>query len=194
MSVFGELEQAPSWEDAKAKLLAGMPPLRVAAFIHHSGHLLDLTLSELGVRLAAYRRQQPLLDKLANEDPNKAKQLVKLANGAINELHEIADLYTVQKARVLDMREKEIASGHIDKNIGNEVRIAGEMLRTSLTIKQSLGITKEVNINTASEVGARARDIYGDSVADVLEDPKSRGRVISAVESILVAAKARAGK
>lgn len=192
--VFEELEQSAHWADAKAKLIAGTPPKRVAQFLHVHGEFQHYTVEQLAVRLAAYRRQQPLLDKLANEDPAKAKSLVKLADGAINELHEIADLYSVQKARVLSMRSKEIESGVIDKNIGNEVRIAGEIIRTSLTIKQSLGITKEVNINVASEVGARARDIYGDKVAEVMEDPKSRSRVISAVESILTAAKAKSGK
>ncbi len=81
--------------------------------------------------------------------------------------------------------------------MGNEIRIGAEILRTSVAIKQRLGLLEIAT--TQEEVVPHhllydTRSYYGEEVARLLGDPSKRNRVMSAVKAMMERTRAEASE
>ena len=182
---FKKLRSCPSFPEARARMLAGVPPTRVAAYMHECGDYVSLKLHDLVTTLCAYRRTLSAVELIATKDPQFVSNAKQKVLDGVNELEELGVIYNIQKARIMQGRELEKKIGVLNKTLGNEVRIAGEILRTSATIKEQIGFgdDKSDDVNPAFRYDTRAR--YGERVARVIEDPTKRNRVLNAVTALL---------
>jgi hypothetical protein len=191
--MFKKLRACPSFPEAKARLLAGVPPTRVAVYMHECGDYLSLTLPNLVTTLCAYRRTLSSMELVATCDPKFVQDAKGVISDAMDEMEELAAIYKIQKERIVQGRDLEKKIGVLNKSLGNEVRIAGEILRTSATIKEQLGLADATPHDIAPTHRYDTRARFGERVAGVIEDPGKRNKVMGAVNALLAASVAKQG-
>jgi hypothetical protein len=190
---FARLRSCACFPEVRARLLSGVSPTRIALYIHECGEYKDLGYRSLAAQLCAYRRTLSAAELVAVREPGFVADAKKEINDGLDELAELAEIYNVQKARIIQGRKLEEKLGVLNKTLGNEVRIAGEMLRTHAAIKQQIGLVADIDTrNPGPGMMLDTRSRYGERVARVIEDPGRRNRVLNAVGSILAAADAKA--
>jgi len=187
---FSRLRSCKSFPEAKSRLLAGVGPTGVARFMHSEGDYTECSYQSLAAMLCAYRKTLSSTEMLSLQKPGFVSAAVKEIEDGLDELSELAEIFQVQKARILQGRKLETKLGVLNKTLGNEVRIAGELLRTSVTVKQQLAPTENGDVRAthpgpAFQYDTRSR--YGDRVAQVIEDPGKRNRVLNAVSALIAA-------
>jgi hypothetical protein len=160
--------------------------------MHECGEYRDTHYRSLAAQLCAYRRTLSAAELVAVREPGFVADAKKEINDGLDELAELAEIYKVQKARILQARQLEEQLKILNKGLGNEVRIAGELLRTSVSIKESIGLNGDIdtrNPGPAFMMDTRSR--YGERVSRVIEDPGHRNKVLGAVSAVLAAAEAK---
>lgn len=186
---FAKLRACDCFPEAKNRLLAGVPPTKVAKFIQDNGEYTHIHWRSLAAQLCAYRRTLHPAELVKIREPDFVADAKEKIQQALDEEAEIAELFQVQKERIKQGRSLEEKLGVLNKTLGNEVRIAAELLRTSAAIKEQTGLADPVadrGIAPAHMYDVRSR--YGERVAKVIEDPSKRSRVLSAVGALLSAA------
>ena len=191
---FGKLRSMPSFEEAKDRLLAGVTPTRVAKWMHEQGDYTDIPPTSLAATLCAYRRTLSSAELVQTREPSFVANAKDEIEEGLDELAELAEVFGIQKDRILQGRKLESKLGVLNKTLGNEVRIAGELLRTSMTIKQSLGLASDTPAEAGQHPGPQfrydVRSRYGERIAQVVEDPGKRNRVLNVVQALVDAAEA----
>jgi len=190
---FGKLHGFASFPEAKHRILAGVTPTRVARWMHEQGDYTDIPVRSLAATLCAYRRTLSARELIATREPQFVAEAKDEVNSGLDELQELAAIFAIQKNRVVMGHELESKLKILNKSLGNEVRIAGELLRTSMTIKQSLGLASGGDADRRGDPTFKhdVRSRYGERVAQVLENPGKRNRVLNVVSSLLEAAEAK---
>ena len=184
---FWKLRKMKCFPEVRAKLVAGVSTVKIARWVQDDcGERNDIKLGSLAAELSALRRSLGSMELVQAMHPGVFDDAVdKLGNG-LNELEELAEIYGVQKTRIMDMHEMEKKLKVPHRGTGNEVRIAAELLRTSHQIKADLGALNHmdrVEPGPADLYDVRGR--YGEQVASVIGDPERRMRVLAAVDKLL---------
>lgn len=188
---FAKLRSCESFPEAKSRLLAGVGPTAVARYMQECGDYVGISYQSLAAMLCAYRKTLSASELVAVREPGFVADAMQEIDNGLDELSELAAIFQVQKSRILQGRKLEVKLGILNKTLGNEVRIAGELLRTSVTVKQQITGGDDVRVShpgPAFSYNTRSR--YGERVATVIEDPAKRNRVLNAVSALIAAGSA----
>lgn len=186
---FRRIRTSPLYPVILERIKAGDSPIRLAHWMQEQGEADDVKVSTLIVELCAFRREVAALHLLDRREPKFVKDAKDRAEAAISEIEEIADIYRLQRKRIQRMVRLEKKMGVSNRMVGNEVRIAAELLRSSHAIKMDLGVNGGRDLGTLTlQPGVppsavhQTHQTYGDGVARVLDDPQSRQRLLDVVQ------------
>jgi hypothetical protein len=184
---FRQIEKLKCFDQVKALLLSGRPATRVAAAIHEQfGEMKDHEHGTLVAYLLAYRRTLSAMELAKVTQPQFVSDAMDKIDQGLDELAELAEIFQIQKSRIIQGNELEKNLKVLNRTLGNEVRIATEMLRTSHQMKVELGARSgggSVHMNPAVAYDVQSR--YGEKVARVMADPSKRTRVLEAAKRAL---------
>lgn len=182
------IEGLKCFDIVKQKLLAGVPGSQVARYVHEDmGEGDCYTRRTLTAYLLAYRRRLSAFELVAIRHPEYVNKAMEEIDQGLDEISELAEIYGVQKDRIYIGHKMETKLKVLNKTLGNEVRVAAELLRTSFQIKESLGATGagRAGSRPGPEMLFNVRARYGEQTARVLSDPSKRTRVIEAARRAL---------
>ncbi len=153
----------------------------IVSKLQAQGHTIQMEPSRLAAEINAYRRDLSAVETLANLKPVTVVQAEQKLAALLNEAEEIAGLYGIQRARVMALHATESANpGVHNRNLGNEVRVAAELLRTSVAIKRDTGFGGAATTPAVVD----AREPLSAEAQVVISDPQKRQRVLDALRQI----------
>lgn len=181
-----ELEALPCWKEAQVFLLKRRwNTIKLAKWIQDQGDLTDVDLTFISAALSVYRRSgsQVVQDGEEKEpDPVEAK---------FDPVDELRTLYAMQRERINAARKFEKGLGGVlTKTLGNEIRIGTELLRTVHNLEVENEKLGRRTINNPKSVEG-VTTTYGTKIAEVISNPKSRHKVLSAIQAVVAASKAK---
>lgn len=181
---FADIRMLPCYPEVKRRLAAGHTAASVVRYIQdHEGHLTEKKPRKLAARLSALRRKLATLELVKHSEPALYEEARNKLDNGLNELEELASIYAIQKERIGIGYDLEKKLKVLNKTLGNEVRIAAELLRTRHQVKQDLRLDGEGidrgRAGPAEMLNVRSR--YGERVARVVNDASKRTRVLEIV-------------
>jgi hypothetical protein len=120
-----------------------------------------------------------------------ARAAYKRVKEGVEELHELEGLYLSARERLDRLIEREHQVNVFSDMTAKEFSTAADLLMKRVTVKEKLGILRG---DTAGRGDVRDFDGYSRETAEVLNDPRSRRRVISIVERLKANQKAMLAK
>ena len=176
-SITTRIRALKCWREVESKLQIGVNHLTIAGWIQSKGELTDVKDLTIAAGLAAIAGE---VVALTGGTPDE----VDFSSSAeLNELEEMATLFQIQKTRVLNARKmEEKLNGGLNPRLSNDIRIAAELIRTVAQIKSDHRKNPVIAVPVGKKQG---RERYGERVASVIENPKSRNRVMAAVDTLL---------
>ena len=211
-----QIEALPCLNNIDTMLLEGMSAPDIAKWIHEEQEvLLDFDRDSIAAALQLRRRQKQTAarqyhahaDEEADDDfyeeggeaivarrPKRevvrpsfiAKSLYDRTRESMDEIIEYEALYLAQRDRVEHMMVLEGDRGIFARDVGEEVKIAGGLLKDRVRARKDLG---QIGSKTNSDVPQMDMGRYSSNTVKALQSPESRHRVIDLVQRM-----ARLGK
>jgi hypothetical protein len=187
---FRQIEQLKCFPQVRELLLSGRPATRVAKAIQEDfEEMQDTERQSLVAYLLAFRRNLSAVELVKATNPRFVSDAMDTIDQGLDEMAELAEIFGIQKDRIIQGHELEKNLKVLNRTLGNEVRIAAELLRTSHQIKTDLGANSgsggQTRVNPAVAFDIRSR--FGEGVARVMADPSKRTRVLEAAKRALSA-------
>lgn len=189
---YSRLSKLNCFDEFYSRLLQGWDAAALAKYIHEiARECPDIRRTTLVEYIKKYRMSIPKTDLLQKASEVKAASLLTKAianvQEGLDEVQELESLYRLQLERIhIDFAtEKKIRK--LMPTLGNEVKIAKEILGKLADMKMDLGITDrhigkmEVETRVSSEMESK----YGAGVSRVLEDPASRQKFLTLTSKLL---------
>lgn len=186
---FNRIESLECFPKVKELLLAGRPATRIAKTIQGDfGEWTDIKESSLVVYLISYRKSLSAMELAKTTQPQFVSDAMDKIGQGLDELAELAEIFEVQKGRIMMGHTMEKNLKVLNRTLGNEVRIAAELLRTSHQIKADLGAAGSGNgMKADPSVHYNISSRFGESVARVMSDPSKRTKVLEAAKRAMEA-------
>lgn len=166
-------------------LINGYSLREVARFVQRErAECTDINEASLVTTLSRYKNDIPA-ERFQPDAPIGGTVIEGTKTGEkFDELRELERLYNLQMGRLekFSRNEGRVPNAAMSKEVGTATSILKEMYN----IKSELGLTGEKNLGTVNIRHDIQQKIasYGVQVKEVLEDPKSSGRVLSIVQMI----------
>lgn len=210
-----QIEALPCLNNIDTMLLEGMSAPDIAKWLHEEQEVLqDFDPESIAAALQLRRRQKQTAarqyhahaDEEADDDfygegeavvarPQKrevvrpsfiAKGLYERTRKSMNEIIEYEALFLAQRDRVEHMMILEGERGIFARDVGEEVKIAGGLLKDRVKARKELG---EIGNKANSDIPQMDMAKYSSNTVKALQNPESRHRVIDIVQRM-----ARLGK
>lgn len=176
-----KLRSMKCWPEVERRLMAGFPVAQVVEYIQEDQkEYLHCTPESLRVILYDYRRSAPEGQKAEASVPKFAAEALARLDSGIDEVNELGELYKIQMKRIgAAITMEEGFSGLLQQNTTIAISQAAKLLMQRAELKIRLGI---VGGEKPKDVGEeRVKERYGPGVADLVNNPEARGKVISLV-------------
>lgn len=178
------------YDDVHEMLAGGMPATRVADLIQERwGDAEDISRTALIRKLRRYYKDIPDAEKHRSTVPRRHAEAVDKHEQQLSVLDELQWLYEKQKKRLNLWTKYEIDGGMLMPNTPREINETRRTLESIAKLRQELGIdTRHLGrLEVAAEVAHvdTARRVFGQEVAQVLEDPQSSYRVHKVAERMM---------
>lgn len=180
-----------------SRILDGWPLPEVAKFIQEvKKESLDVTQGGLVAALTDFRKTIPPAQLTQKRMPKAFMDAAEEVSEGLDELKEMEKLYKLQMARVQIDFAHEKGIKKLMPTMGQEVRIAREVLASYADLKMSLGLSKrhlgkmEVDARVLTDVAVRYETAAPD-VKQVMENPQSRQKILGLVEKLLTKSTAK---
>lgn len=163
----------------------GYPVSSLADYIQQEcKEYLEVTRASLVSILSKYRRSLPPVELAKRIDPAIVEAAV-VVEQKLNEVDELDKLYKIQFESVQ-------ATANLEKNIGmpvpglsDKVRVAEGLLLSRIKIRQELGLIKKDLGTIRTQATITTVNVGSAEMNKVLENPKSRNKVLGAVNRFL---------
>ncbi|CAB4203571.1 hypothetical protein UFOVP1382_183 [uncultured Caudovirales phage] len=178
---FSVIRALPCFAEIDRMAREGYAGLVIAKRVQASGHASNMEVGKLAAEINAFRRDLSAVELLEHTKPALVIKAEEKLAAALDEAEEVAALYAIQRTRVLNLHEVEKKNpGVHNRLLGNEVRVAAELLRTSVAIKKDVGFGTRVE-KTSHDAD---REPLTPQAQEVMSDPQKRQRVLDALKQI----------
>lgn len=190
---FTRLKQLRCFEAVHEKIINGYPIVEIAKFIQQNqGEYLDVGQQSLMDTLTRYRTIVPPLEMIRREEmPISVARKLDQAEANLDEIAEMRKLYDIQVSRIEMDNKLEKQINKALNTLGNEIRIAKELLESSAKLKQETGVMRK-ELGTISIDGhmthSAAPQKPNTAVQNILDNPQSRNKILNIAQSILKSA------
>ena len=179
---FTRLRMAHYFSEVDSLVRQGFTGTMIARMLHERGDAEDLSEGRLSAEINAYRRSLSAMELVEAMKPRFVHEAEKQIIATLDEAKELAELYAIQRERIVTLHKAEKDNQTHNRLLSNEVRVAAEVLRTSHQIKVEVGVHREDGSRTDVKVDVETR--YGDGVSRVMLDPRSRQRIVDALRQV----------
>lgn len=171
------------------KLISGWSVPDIARFIQEEcKEMTSLSRKQMEAAVQRFRQNMSPADKAGKLLPAVVQNAAKEIEQGLDELAELERLYGLQLERINRGLEVERAVKLNGNTLGQEFRIAKEIIDASAKLKQSLGLynnaPREVNVNVNATMTSTHTDI---TVAQVIENPEKRSKILGLVNKLIAA-------
>jgi hypothetical protein len=186
---FLKLRALKCFQEVVERIHAGWPIPELARFIQDDRQeYKDIGRDSLVWTLTEFRKTIPPAQLISRRMPQAFNEASKKVEKGIDELEELEGLYKLQMDRIKIDYEAEKTIHKLLPTMTQEVRVAREILQTYADLKMDMGLSKrhlgtlDVDASLVADVAGR----YGrEDVAQVLNNPGSRHRVLAIAEKLL---------
>lgn len=185
---FNKLKAMKCFQEMHTNVCGGWPIRELARWIQEEKReYSEITRNSLITILTEYRNALPPVEVLNNEAlPIMERASEQLENG-LNTLDEMEKLYRIQMARVVMDHKIETAIGKSLKDLGNEMRVARELLVSYEELRMDLGLAKRHlgQIDIDAKMTADISAAYSPQIAEGVDDAQSRQKLLAVSEKML---------
>lgn len=189
---YTKLKSLKCFEEVHNKILNSEPIPRIVDFIQDENEeYIDVTKSGLSSILSKYKREIPASQLIAPRMSNAVISAKQRFGDGTRELERLDEIYEMQRGRLYMIMELERRAESHNPRVGAEIATLQNIVKGMHDIMMDLGLNGgrdlgTVKIDNSTMESVRAK--YGDSVAEALEDPDARGRVLNAISHMSLVA------
>lgn len=186
------IQQLPIFAMVHEMILLGHPDNEIARSIQAHGYMDDIELNSVINYVAHYKATVPKSLILLHNTPKHVLDAKSKLDEQLDVISEQDWLYRIQKTRLQKALEAEQMTNYIIPNLDKEIDLAAKLLERSVKIRKDAGFN-DPEIFKASKkddrFGVDLDRIYSkEGITEKLTDPKTRLKILGAVESLLAIA------
>jgi hypothetical protein len=186
---FQKLRGISCFSEVHERITKGWPISDLARWVQDDmQEYTDAERSTLVTVLTKYRESLPPAERAKHTLPKSHIEAVQEVDELVNELRQYSITIRDQVSRYKKQMAIEEKVGTLMPGLGQEIRIVGELLKQSASLKMDLGLN-ERHLGTVDVEGnllSGAADRYaGTEVEKVISDPKSRARLNGIAEHLM---------
>jgi hypothetical protein len=185
---FSRLKELKCFKDVHQRLVDGWPLSEVARYIQQDcKEYTDISKEGLISTLSKYRQTIPALEIAKKELSPVTVQKVEEVHKGLDELKALEDLFRVQLDRIAMDHKLEKQIGKSLNTLGNEIRVAKEIIEASAKLKMELGINDKQLGTLNVDVGGAVvhADVSNPAVKKILDDPQKRTKLLNIAKNLL---------
>lgn len=192
MSRVRAIQQLPIFPQVQEMILLGHPDSEIARQIQMHGYMVDLELSTIIHYLAHYKATVPKSLILLHNTPKHVLDAKLKMDEQLDIIGESDWLYRLQKSRLNKLMKLENSMEYVLPNVEKEIDLAAKLLERSVRLRKDAGFNHPDIYRTSKKedrFGVDLDRIYSkEGITDKLSDPKTRLKILGAVESLLAIA------
>jgi hypothetical protein len=186
------IQQLPIFSVVHEMVLMGHPDAEIARHIQAHGFLTNVEFASVVNYLSHYRATVPKSLILLHHTPKHVLDAKSKIDDQIDIIGEQDWLYRSQKARLLTIFRREEQMGIPIPGMDKEIDLAARLLERSAKFRKDAGFNEPEIYRAAKKedrFGVDLDRIYSkEGITEKLSDPKSRLKILGAVESLLAIA------
>jgi transcriptional regulator of heat shock response len=191
---FDRLKKLKCFNEAHQRIVDGWPLTDLARWIQeHEEEYTDITKEGLIAILSKYRAAIPVGDlKTTEEMPSFLAKKIDEAEDSLDEISALNQLYKIQMKRIEMDHKLENQIGKSLNTLGQELRVAREIIAESAKLKMELGLKKRdlgtINVGGEVNVAHTHTEIDNPAVKKLLDNPQARRRLLGIAKNMLKSA------
>jgi hypothetical protein len=187
-----QIQQLPIFSIVHEMVLMGHPDIEIARIIQDHGCMTEIETATVVTYLGHYRATVPKSLILMHNTPKHVLDAKAKLEEHIDIISEQDWLYRSQKHRLLTIFKREEQFGMVIPNMEKEIDLAARLLEKSAKFRKDAGFNEPEIYRAAKRedrFGVNLDRIYSkEGITEKLSDPKSRLKILGAVESLLAIA------
>lgn len=187
-----QIQQLPIFSIVHEMVLMGHPDVEIARVIQGHGCMVDIETATIVTYLGHYRATVPKSLILLHNTPKHVLDAKSKMDDHLDIISEQDWLYRSQKSRLLNIFKREEQFGMALPGMDKEIDLAARLLERSAKFRKDAGFNEPEIYRAAKKedrFGVNLDRIYSkEGITEKLSDPKSRLKILGAVESLLAIA------